>query len=225
MSLDAAALEILVLPHVSIPGAIAPVYRHNYPQNSLRVRVNIGDCKLPLLTGARAKVHLWPDSWPDRILSMPVPQQVSSEANERRDAARREVRMAAKAGIRFDAPVAVHRAQYFADGRFDRISAIDGTAEDDFESAIDSAMFSAECELRHQNGCMAGVRFTSNRMEARGVWMNIHGRRRRSFDTLATYRKLYGSMSSGNPNVAFEFRASADPRRGDNPANRFRAAP
>lgn len=98
---------------------------------------------------------------------MPLPQQVFPDisTSERRNAPRREVRLAAKAGVRFDAPVACIVRNISPMGaliEFPQSMALPKT----FRIAIDSAMFSAECELRHQNGCMAGVMFITNRMEA-----------------------------------------------------------
>ncbi|MEQ1672067.1 MAG: PilZ domain-containing protein [Hyphomicrobium sp.] len=86
-------------------------------------------------------------------------------ASDRRNAPRREVFLAAKAGIRFDAPVACIVRNISAMGALLEFSE-PVIAPKTFRITIDSALFSADCELRHQNGRLVGVMFISNRMEA-----------------------------------------------------------
>lgn len=87
------------------------------------------------------------------------------QPSERRNAPRREVHLEAKAGLRFDAPVACVVRNISAMGALIEFpEAV--TVPKTFRISIDSAMFSAECELRHQKGTTVGVMFISNRMEA-----------------------------------------------------------
>lgn len=92
-------------------------------------------------------------------------RRIDPQTQERRNAPRREVRLAAKAGLRYDAPVACVVRNISAMGALIEFpEAV--TVPKTFRITIDSAMFSAECELRHQNGSTVGVMFISNRMEA-----------------------------------------------------------
>lgn len=88
-----------------------------------------------------------------------------SATAERRNATRHDVSLVAKAGIRDGAPVVC---------KVRNISSMGALLEfreavrlpKQFRITIDSAFFSADCEVRHHSGREAGVMFISNRMEA-----------------------------------------------------------
>lgn len=98
---------------------------------------------------------------------MPYKNQLSLdlETLERRNAPRREVLLAAKAGIREGVPMPCTVRNISAMGALLEF-AVDVRLPKQFRISIDSALFSAECEVRHQSGRTAGVMFISNRMEA-----------------------------------------------------------
>ena len=87
------------------------------------------------------------------------------QTDERRNVPRREVHLNAKAGLRYDAPVSCVVRNISAMGALIEFTEA-VTVPKTFRISIDSAMFSAECETRHQSGNTVGVMFISNRMEA-----------------------------------------------------------
>ena len=98
---------------------------------------------------------------------MQMNHQTTTQAQpqERRNAPRRDVRLSAKAGIRYGAPVTCVVLNISPMGALIEFSEA-VTIPKHFRIAIDSVMFSADCELRHHTGRTAGVMFISNRMEA-----------------------------------------------------------
>jgi PilZ domain len=94
-----------------------------------------------------------------------VNPMVATQTINRRAVERRPVTLAAKAAILDGSRV---------DCTVRNISAMGALIEfreptrlpNTFRLAIPSAMFSADCEVRHQEGRMVGVMFVSNRMEA-----------------------------------------------------------
>lgn len=89
----------------------------------------------------------------------------NSAAADRRQTQRRDVRLAAKAGIRDGAPAPCTVLNVSPMGALLEFAS-DVRLPKQFRITIDSAMFSADCEVRHRTGRQAGVMFISNRMEA-----------------------------------------------------------
>ncbi len=96
---------------------------------------------------------------------MITPEITQAFKQERRQTRRKAVRLKAKAGIRYGAPEPCSVLNISPMGALLEFTEPQKLPKY-FRISIDSAMFSADCEVRHQEGRTAGVLFTSNRMEA-----------------------------------------------------------
>ena len=86
-------------------------------------------------------------------------------ADERRTQARKDVAIAAKIGFRDQPPVPCMVRNITAMGAMlEFAQPIELPAN--LRIIIESEMFAADCEVRHQTGLRAGVLFTSSRLEA-----------------------------------------------------------
>ena len=84
---------------------------------------------------------------------------------ERRGAIRKDVSIPAKIGFRDLAPISCIVKNVSAMGALIEFKS-DVLLPETFRIVIESKMFWADCEVRHQKGRTAGVMFVSNRAEA-----------------------------------------------------------
>jgi hypothetical protein len=84
---------------------------------------------------------------------------------DRRGAVRKEVHIPAKVGFRDLAPIACMVRNVSAMGALIEFDS-DVVLPQTFRIIVESKMFWADCEVRHQKGRSAGVMFISNRAEA-----------------------------------------------------------